>query len=159
MSTFMQKFVDLVLKRTSKVRDKRIDLIVTEWNHKITEALYQEALATLMKNGAQKSNITRVNVPGSYELSLAAQWSAQQEDVAAIICLGCVIQGETRHFEFICQAVAQGLTQVALQYNKPVIFGVLTTDNWEQAKKRADGSLGNKGKEAALAAIKMLEIR
>ncbi|MCG8390813.1 MAG: 6,7-dimethyl-8-ribityllumazine synthase [Cytophagales bacterium] len=159
MSTLLQKIGDFVLKRTSKIRDKRIDIIVTEWNHKITEALYKEAWATLIQNGAKKKNITRVNVPGSYELSLAAQWSAQQEDVAAIICLGCVIQGHTRHFEFICQAVAQGLTQVALKYNKPVIFGVLTTDNWKQAEERADGSVGNKGKEAALAAIKMLELR
>ena len=159
MATLLREIRDFTPKRTANIHDKRIDIIVAEWNCKITEALYQEAFATLIQNGAQKKNITRVNVPGSYELSLAAQWSAQQEDVAAIIGLGCVIQGETRHFEFICQAVAQGLTQVALQYNKPVIFGVLTTDTWEQAEKRADSNLSNKGKEAALAAIKMLAIR
>ena len=79
------------------------------------------------------------------------------EDIDAVICLGCVIQGETRHFEFICQSVAQGIKDVALKFNKPVIFGVLTTDNQQQALDRAGGKYGNKGDEAALTAIKMLE--
>ena len=81
---------------------------------------------------------------------------AQQEDIDAVLCLGCVIQGETRHFEFICQAVSQGITNVGLKYNKPVIFGLLTTDNYKQAMDRAGGRHGNKGDEAAITAVKML---
>ncbi|NDE61486.1 MAG: 6,7-dimethyl-8-ribityllumazine synthase, partial [Cyclobacteriaceae bacterium] len=93
---------------------------------------------------------------GSFELSLGAQWCAQDKEIDAVICLGCVIQGETRHFDFICQAVAQGLTQVSLTYNKPVIFGVLTPNTQQQALDRAGGKYGNKGDEAAITAIKML---
>ena len=95
-------------------------------------------------------------VPGSFELTLAAQWMAEKKDIDAVICLGCVIQGETRHFEFICQAVAQGITNVGLKFNKPVIFGVLTPDTKQQAIDRAGGKHGNKGDEAAITAIKML---
>ena len=89
-------------------------------------------------------------------MSLAAQYMAQREDIDAVICLGCVIQGETRHFDFICMAVAQGITEVSLKYNKPVIFGVLTPNNQKQALDRAGGKHGNKGDEAAITAIKML---
>jgi 6,7-dimethyl-8-ribityllumazine synthase len=98
-------------------------------------------------------------VPGSFELPLAAQWSAKKKKIDAVICLGCVIQGETRHFEFINQSVAQGIKDVGLKYNKPVIFGVLTTDNMRQAMDRAGGKHGNKGDEAAITAIKMLAIQ
>jgi 6,7-dimethyl-8-ribityllumazine synthase len=138
------------------VAGKSFAIIVSEWNAQVTESLYEGAFQTLMRYGAKAERIMRKNVPGSYELTLAAQWMAQVSHVDAVICLGCVIQGETRHFEFICQAVAQGLTQVALKYNKPIIFGVLTPDTQQQALDRAGGKLGNKGDEAAMAAIKML---
>ena len=95
-------------------------------------------------------------MPGSFELPLAAQWMAQVEEIDAVVCLGCVIQGETRHFDFICQAVAQGIIEVGLKYNKPVIFGVLTPSTQQQALDRAGGKHGNKGDEAAITAIKML---
>jgi len=98
-------------------------------------------------------------VPGSYELTLASQWMAQKPEVDAVICLGCIIQGETRHFEFICNAVAQGLKDVALKYDKPIIFGVLTPDTLQQALDRAGGKHGNKGDEAAITAIKMSAIK
>ena len=101
-------------------------------------------------------HILRKQVPGSFELTLGAQWCAQQKEIDAVICLGCVIKGETRHFDFICDAVAQGITQVNLTYNKPVIFGVLTTQTQQQALDRAGGKHGNKGDEAAITAIKML---
>lgn len=143
-------------KSITDISAKRFALIVSEWNDSVTEALYQGAYDTLRKEGASKENIVRKDVPGSFELSLAAQWMAQQEDIDAVICLGCVIQGETRHFDFICQAVAQGITNVALKYNKPVIFGVLTPDSQKQALDRAGGEHGNKGDEAAITAIKML---
>jgi len=138
------------------ISKKTFAILVSEWNTEVTEALYTGAVNTLVAYGASLENFVRRNVPGSYELSLAAQWMAQRHDVDAVICLGCVIQGETRHFDFICQAVATGLTEVALKYNKPVIFGVLTPDNQQQALDRAGGKHGNKGDEAAMAAIKML---
>jgi 6,7-dimethyl-8-ribityllumazine synthase len=138
------------------ITGKRFGLVVSEWNEEITEALYDAAYQTLIDHGALKKNILRKNVPGSFELSLGAQWLAQSDAIDAVICLGCVIQGETRHFEFICQSVVQGIKDVTLKYNKPVIFGVLTTDNRQQALDRAGGKHGNKGDEAAATAIKML---
>lgn len=137
----------------------RFSLIVSEWNSTVTEALYEGAFGTLLALGAKKENISRVNVPGSFELTLAAQWEAMKSKVDAVICLGCVIQGETRHFDFICQAVAMGITEVNLKANKPVIFGVLTTENYQQAIDRAGGKHGNKGDEAAATAVKMLMIK
>ncbi|MEX2512027.1 MAG: 6,7-dimethyl-8-ribityllumazine synthase [Cyclobacteriaceae bacterium] len=138
------------------IRNKKFGIVVSEWNDEITESLYGGALETLLKYGAQKENVFRKNVPGSFELPLAAQWLAKIKEIDAVICLGCVIQGETRHFEFICNAVAQGITEVGLKLNKPVIFGVLTPDNQQQALDRAGGKHGNKGDEAAITAIKML---
>ena len=131
-------------------------VVVSEWNEAVTEAMYEGAFTTLLENGVRKENIIRKNVPGSFELSLAAQWMAERQEVDAVICIGCVIQGETRHFDFICDAVAHGLTNVALKYNKPVIFGVLTPNTQQQALDRAGGKHGNKGDEAAITAVKML---
>ena len=138
------------------ISDKKFGIVVSEWNEQVTESLYSGAYQSLVDNGAKKENIIRKQVPGSYELILGGQWLAQQEDIDAVICLGCVIQGETRHFDFICDAVAQGVKDVTLKYNKPVIFGLLTTDNLKQALDRAGGKHGNKGDEAAITAIKML---
>jgi 6,7-dimethyl-8-ribityllumazine synthase len=143
-------------KNISDISKKKFAIVVAEWNAEITEALYTGAHGTLLKHGAKAGNIIRKNVPGSFELSLGAQWMAKKKNVDAVICLGCVIQGDTKHFDFICQAVAQGLTNVALKYNKPVIFGVLTPNNQQQALDRAGGKHGNKGDEAAATAIKML---
>jgi len=140
------------------VSQKRFAIIVSEWNTEVTGALYTGAFDTLVKHGTQESNIISVQVPGSFELSLGAQKLAQRDDIDAVICLGCVIQGETRHFDFICQAVADGITNVSLKYNKPVIFGVLTPNTQEQAMDRAGGKHGNKGDEAAITAIKMLAL-
>lgn len=143
-------------KNIQDISDKKFAVIVSEWNEEVTEALYSGAIETLVKNGASKGLIIRKNVPGSFELSLAAQWMAEKPEIDAVICIGCVIQGETKHFDFICDAVAHGLTQVALKYNKPVIFGVLTPNTQQQALDRAGGKHGNKGDEAAITAIKML---
>jgi len=138
------------------IRQKKFAIVVSSWNRTITEALYDGAINTLLKYGAQDSFIIRREVPGSFELSLGAQRMASKNDIDAVICLGCVIQGETKHFDFICQAVSYGITEVGLKYNKPVIFGVLTTNNQTQAQARAGGQHGNKGEEAAITAIKML---
>lgn len=141
---------------TEAVKDYTFGIVVAEWNSEVTEALYNGAVETLRKYGVPDSQIIRKNVPGSFELSLGAQWLAEQNGIHAVICLGCVIQGETRHFDFICSAVAHGVTNVSLKYNKPVIFGVLTPDNQQQALDRAGGKHGNKGDEAAATAVKML---
>ncbi len=143
-------------KNIKDMAARKFGVVVSEWNEEITEALFQGAYTTLLANGVQKENIVRKNVPGSFELSLGAQWLAKDDSVDAVICLGCVIQGDTRHFDFICQAVATGITEVGLKFDKPVIFGVLTTNNKKQALERAGGKHGNKGDEAAITAIKML---
>lgn len=138
------------------LKSKKIGIVVSEWNDQITDALLSAAREVLHSEGAKPKNIIVKYVPGSFELSLGAQYLAAEKNIDAVICLGCVIQGETRHFDFICDAVANGITHVALKYNKPVIFGVLTTDNLQQALDRAGGKHGNKGEEAAYTAIKML---
>src|SRR5688572_2612964 len=143
-------------KTSIRLGAKKIAIVVAEWNEEITESLYQGAYDGLVTAGIAKKNIVRLNVPGSFELTLGAQRAAQQKDVVAVICLGCVIQGDTPHFDYICQAVAYGITEVNLKFNKPVIFGVLTTLNQKQALERAGGKLGNKGEEAAHTALKML---
>ena len=138
---------------------KRFGIVVAEWNVEITGALLKGAVETLKKHGAREENIINRWVPGTFELSLGAQYFAEKTQVDAIIVLGCVIQGETRHFDFICQGVTQGITDLNLKYNKPFIFGVLTTDNQQQALDRAGGKHGNKGDEAAITAIKMLGLK
>ncbi|TAD98775.1 MAG: 6,7-dimethyl-8-ribityllumazine synthase [Bacteroidetes bacterium] len=143
-------------KNLIDISNKKIGIVYAEWNNEVTEKLYQGAYQSLIKHGAKPENIISKTVAGSFELSLGAQYLAQRQDIDAVIALGCVIQGETRHFDFICQAVAQGITTVSLTYNKPVIFGVLTPDNQEQALDRAGGKHGNKGEEAAVTAVKML---
>jgi 6,7-dimethyl-8-ribityllumazine synthase len=156
MATSLKNLSQHSATNIKDIYDKKFGVIVSEWNEEVTESLYNGALETLLKYGAERENIYRRNVPGSFELPLAAQWMAQVEEIDAVICIGCVIQGETRHFDFICQAVAQGITEVGLKYNKPVIFGVLTPNTQQQALDRAGGKHGNKGDEAAITAIKML---
>ena len=133
-------------------------ILVAEWNTEITGALYQGAYKSLLAHGALPENIHTYAVPGSFELTSGADIALKNTQLDAIICLGCVIQGETRHFDFICNAVANGLSNVAIKYSKPVIFGVLTTDNQQQALDRSGGKHGNKGDEAAITAIKMVDL-
>jgi len=156
MATLNKNLSSYSKKNISNIFGKKFGVVVSEWNSEVTEALYSGTVETLMQNGAAKGNIIRKSVPGSFELTLGAQWLAKENEVDAVICLGCVIQGETPHFEYICQAVANGVTNVGLKYDKPVIFGVLTTLNLQQALDRAGGKHGNKGDEAAATAIKML---
>ncbi len=137
----------------------KIGIVVSEWNEEITAALLEGALNTLGKHGVRKANIRTIAVPGSFELPYAARIVAEQFTPSAIICLGCVIQGETRHFDYICQGVTKGISELNLDYEIPFIFGVLTTDNLQQAKDRAGGKHGNKGDEAAITALKMAALR
>lgn len=141
------------LKNPGKLR---IGITVSEWHPEITEELFEGAVKTLIRNGIKKENIIRKNSPGSYELPLSAQFLLKKNKAAAVICLGCVIKGETDHYNYICSAISTGIMNVALTHNKPVAFGVLTTDTLDQALKRAGGKFGNKGVEAAEAVLKML---
>ena len=129
-------------------------IIVSEWNANITESLYKGAYDTLIKCGANATDINRYNVPGSYELVFGAKIAAKNK-VNAIICLGSIIKGETKHFDFISNAVALGIKDLNLTLEIPVIFGVLTDDTMKQAENRSGGEHGNKGIEAAITAIKM----
>lgn len=147
------------INASKKILNKKFAIVVAEWNEEITEALYEGACNSLLAHRVRKSNIVRKNVPGSFELTLGGLWMAEKKDIAAVICLGCVIQGDTPHFDYICEAVANGITEVNIKTRKPVIFGVLTTLTKQQAIDRAGGKLGNKGEEAALTAIKMLEFK
>jgi 6,7-dimethyl-8-ribityllumazine synthase len=139
--------------------DMRFGIVVSDWNNEITSSLLEGALKTLRKHGTTDENIVVKHVPGSFELTLGAQFLAEYDDLDAVICLGCVIQGETPHFNYICQGVTQGITQLNLEYNIPFVFGVLTTSDLLQAKERSGGRHGNKGDEAAVTAIKMASLQ
>jgi 6,7-dimethyl-8-ribityllumazine synthase len=156
MATNLKNLSTYSSSNIGNVSDKKFAIVVAEWNEEITGALYSGALQTLLQHGVPKENIIQKNVPGSFELIIGSQWMAQLEDIDAVIAIGCVIQGDTPHFDYICQAVALGIKDVNLKYNKPVIFGVLTTLTSQQALDRAGGKHGNKGDEAAITAIKML---
>jgi 6,7-dimethyl-8-ribityllumazine synthase len=140
-------------------KDMRFGVVVSEWNIEITKKLLDGAYNTLLKHDAKEKNITVKWVPGSFELPLGAQLLAESNKFDAIICLGCVVRGETRHFDFICSSVSQAIMDLGLEYNLPFIFGVLTPTNMEQAQARAGGKYGNKGDEAALTAIKMVNLQ
>jgi 6,7-dimethyl-8-ribityllumazine synthase len=140
-------------------RNMKFGIIVAEWNDEITFSMRDAAVNTLIKHGASEENIVVKHVPGSFEVTLGAQWLADTEEFDAIICIGCVIQGETRHFDYICQSVTQGITNLNMAYNIPFIFSLLTTNNIEQARDRSGGKHGNKGDEAAVTAIKMVALK
>ena len=132
-------------------------IVVSEWNGNITEGLYNGASDALIECGANVNDIVRYNVPGSYELVFGAKIAAKNKP-DAIICLGSVIQGETKHFDFVCNAVAMGIKDLNISLDIPVIFGVLTDNTMDQAKNRSGGKYGNKGIEAAITAIKMADL-
>lgn len=134
-------------------------IVVSDWNKEVTHELLKGAYETLIKQGAKEENILVKHVPGAFELTLGAQFMAEYGDFDGVICLGCVIQGETRHFDFICQGVTHGITELNLNYNIPFVYGLLTTQSLEQAKERAGGKLGNKGVEAAITAIQMAHLQ
>ena len=150
---------EYVLSSVPAGNDMKFGIVVSEWNYDVTGALMRGAVETLKKHGVLEEDIRIKHVPGSFELTLGGQFFAEYTDVDAIILLGCVIQGETRHFDFICQGVTKGATDLNIKYNRPVIFGVLTTQNQQQALDRAGGRLGNKGDEAAVTALKMVALQ
>lgn len=129
-------------------------IVVSEWNKSITSSLYKGAYDTLIECGVSIDNISTYNVPGSFELVFGAKIAAKSKP-NAIICLGSVIKGETKHFDFVCNSVSLGIKDLNVQLDIPVVFGVLTDNNMEQAISRSGGKNGNKGVEAAITAIKM----
>ena len=135
-----------------------IGLVVSQWNSEITEALCEGAYETLLECGVAKENIHRWNVPGSFELVYGSKKMIEDLKPDAVIAIGSVIRGETKHFDFVCSAATQGIKDLNVQMDCPVIFCVLTDDNWEQAKDRSGGKHGNKGTEAAVAAIQMASL-
>jgi 6,7-dimethyl-8-ribityllumazine synthase len=134
-------------------------IVVADWNAHITHALYQGCYDTLIEHGAQPDNIHTAQVPGSFELTAGARIMAGRHNPDAVICLGCVIKGETNHNEYINQAVATGLTNLSIASGRPFIFGVLTPNDEQQALDRAGGKYGNKGVEAAATAIRMAALK
>jgi 6,7-dimethyl-8-ribityllumazine synthase len=137
----------------------KFGICVSEWNSEITNSLYMGCINTLVKHGASLEDILTYQVPGSFELPVGAKLLSKKKEIDAVICLGCLIKGDTAHDEYIASAVAQGLTQVSILCDIPCIFGVLTVLNEQQAMDRSGGKYGNKGVEAAVTAIKMAALK
>ena len=135
----------------------KIGIVVSEWNEDVTGALLQGAYDTLLKHGVQARNIIVKTVPGSFELVYGSAWMARQTDVDAVIAIGCVIRGDTPHFDYICQGTTQGLAELNRKAIVPVIYGLLTCNTLQQALDRCGGALGNKGDECAVTALKMIQ--
>lgn len=142
---------------SENIKKKKIGIVVAEWNKDITDTLRQGCEDALKKAGIE--NIITQWIPGSFELPLAAQYMIECGHAEAVICIGCLIKGETPHFHYISESVSLTISQLAIKYMRPVIFGVLTVDTLEQAQARAGGNLGNKGEEAGMAALQMLSVR
>jgi len=158
MSSKLKNLSDYNPNTVPDASNMTFGIVVSEWNSEITSALFSGAFETLIKHGAKKENIITEYVPGTFELTYGAK-RMQMLNLDAVIALGCVIQGETRHFDFICDAAANGIMQLNSEGKVPVIFGVLTTNNMYQAIDRCGGKHGNKGDEAAITAIKMVAFR
>ena len=157
MSSTDKNLSDLDFNIEGNAAELRIAIVRSEWNTDITTRLLEGALKSLKIMGVPDKHIRVVDVPGSFELPMGAQMLIEEYDPlpSAVICLGCVIRGETSHFDYVCQAVALGVKDVGLKYNVPVIFGVLTDNEKSQSIARSGGDLGNKGEEAALTAVQM----
>jgi len=146
------------IEGTGRASGLRMAVVVSKYNDFVTDRLQVAALAALAAAGVASSDITVVRVPGAFEIPLAAQHAAESKRYDAIICLGCLIRGETAHFEYISSAVSHGLTAAAAATGVPMAFGVLTTNSVEEALARAGAGSGNKGHEAAVAAIEMAQV-
>jgi 6,7-dimethyl-8-ribityllumazine synthase len=158
MATANKNLSDYDKATIPNAKDFRFGIVVSEWNDTITEGLYKGAYDALIDCGAKDENIIRWDVPGSFELIYGSK-KMQEHRVNAVIAIGCVIQGETKHFDFVCEGVTQGIKDLNVLHDTPVIFCVLTDNTMEQSLARSGGKHGNKGTEAAIAAIKMAELR
>jgi 6,7-dimethyl-8-ribityllumazine synthase len=158
MATANKNLSDYDKATIPNAKDFRFGIVVSEWNDTITEGLYKGAYDALIDCGAKDENIIRWDVPGSFELIYGSK-KMQEHRVNAVIAIGCVIQGETKHFDFVCEGVTQGIKDLNVLHDTPVIFCVLTDNTMEQSLARSGGKHGNKGTEAAIVAIKMAELR
>jgi 6,7-dimethyl-8-ribityllumazine synthase len=137
--------------------DMTVGIVVSEWNGNITGPMLDGAYNTLKKHGMKEENILIDFVPGSFELIFGAKHIAEYRSVDAVIVIGCVVRGDTPHFDYVCSGVTQGIADMNINYDIPFIFGLLTTDTMRQAEDRAGGEYGNKGDECAVTALKMIE--
>lgn len=137
----------------------RFGIVVSEWNEQVTDGLFKGALEALTDNGVSQDDIVKWDVPGSFELIYGCKKMVETQTVDAVIAIGCVIQGETKHFDFVCEGVTQGIKDLNIQQDIPVIFCVLTDNNLQQSIDRSGGKHGNKGTEAGITAIKMADLR
>jgi len=159
MATVNKNLSDYDKNSIPNAKDFRFGIVVSEWNDSITEGLYRGAVEALLENQVPAQHIIRWNVPGSFELIYGSKKMLQTQNVDAVIAIGCVIQGQTKHFDFVCEGVTQGIKDLNVQTDIPVIFCVLTDNTMQQSIDRSGGIYGNKGTEAAIAAIKMAYIR
>ena len=159
MATVNKNLSDYDKNSIPNAKDFRFGIVVSEWNDSITEGLYRGAIEALLENQVPAQHIIRWNVPGSFELIYGSKKMLQTQNVDAVIAIGCVIQGQTKHFDFVCEGVTQGIKDLNVQTDIPVIFCVLTDNTMQQSIDRSGGIHGNKGTEAAIAAIKMAYIR
>ncbi len=157
MATQFHNLSEYDLNSVPSAKGMRFGIVVSEWNNNITGALLQGAFDTLTKHGADKEDITVMTVPGSFELVFGAAQMVKSGKMDAVIAIGCVVRGDTPHFDYICEGTTQGLASLNEKYDVPVIYGLLTCNNMEQAQDRAGGVLGNKGDECAVTAIKMVD--
>ncbi len=156
MASSLHNLSDYNAEALPEGKDIKIGIALSEWNTEITHSLYKACLDTLLEHGVQEENITLARVPGTFELPVAARMLIKTKGPDVVICIGCVIKGETAHDIYINTAVAQGITNLSLTAGTPVIFGVLTPNTEQQAKDRAGGKYGNKGVEAAVTALRMV---
>ena len=156
MATAYQNLSEYDFNSVPNGAGKKIGIVVAEWNKNITEKLLEGACNTLEKHGVLAQDIFVKRVPGSFELTFGAKRITETKDLDAVIVLGCVVRGDTPHFDYVCSGVTQGITELNLMYDFPFIFGLLTTDTLQQSEDRAGGKYGNKGDEAAVTALKMI---
>lgn len=156
MATEMHNLSDYDASKVADGKGKKVGIVYAEWNSEITYALRDGAVKTLIENGVEKEDITLYSVPGSFELIYGASQLVKSKKYDSVIAIGCVIRGDTPHFDYICEGVTTGLSKLNVEYDAPVIFGLITTNNLLQAQERSGGRLGNKGDECAVTALQMM---
>ena len=159
MATAYHNLSEYDFESVPSAESMRFGILVSEWNYNITGALLAGAVKTLQTHGAKEENILVEHVPGSFELTFGANQMIQSGKVDAVIAIGCVVRGDTPHFDYVCAGTTQGIAHLNATTDTPVIYGLITTNNMQQAEDRAGGCLGNKGDEGAVAAIKMVHLK
>ena len=158
MATELKNLSSYDPTKTPSGKGRRVGIVYAEWNEEITHALRDGAISTLLDNGVNEEDIVLSSVPGSFELIFGASQMVKSGKYDAVIAIGCVIRGDTPHFDYICEGVTAGLSRLNVEYNVPVIFGLITTNNLQQAQDRSGGRLGNKGDECAVTALHMMAL-